>query len=734
MKFTKQTLDDLALSEDEYSLIVDRLGREPNYLELGLFGSLWSEHCGYKHSKPLLGMFKTESPRLLVGAGEENAGVLDIGDGLAIVFKIESHNHPSAIEPYEGAATGVGGIIRDIFAMGARPIALLNSLRFGDLSDSRNLFLLNGVIAGISGYGNCIGIPNIGGETVFDKSYSGNPLVNAMCIGLLEKDELLKATAGPPGNLLLLVGSGTGRDGIHGASGLASRTFEEERELRPTVQVGNPFLEKILIEACLEVAKVGLIEGLQDLGAAGLTSAAVESASNGGVGIEINIDNIPRRDSGMEPYEVMLSETQERMLLSIKPENLDKVNEIFNRWDIESSVIGTTIKETQVKIFDKNELKAQLPVDILTNPPLYRLDGLKSQDVSDAQNYDLKTVSTPDLSPLQVLQILLSDPNISNKEHIFKQYDYQVQTNTVIPPGNDGALIRIKGTKKGLAASTDGNGRLCYLDPYIGALIAVSESCRNISCTGAIPIALTNCLNFGNPEKLDVYYQLEECIKGIADASLAFESPVISGNVSLYNESHGTAIYPTPIIGAVGLTENVLNHCTPAFKNINDIVLLLGDNKVSSNLDSLAGSEYLSLIHSLVAGLPKLDLDLEVNLQKVCRDLIDARLLESAHDCSNGGLAVTLSESAILGNLGFYGTFEIEDRWDTALFGEQQSRIVVSVKKDNLDKLIKICKSSDLPYCELGIVKEDKFIINDLIDTNMEKIYSSWVLELENNI
>ena len=734
MKFTKQTLDDLALSEDEYSLIVDRLGREPNYLELGLFGSLWSEHCGYKHSKPLLRMFKTESPRLLVGAGEENAGVLDIGDGLAIVFKIESHNHPSAIEPYEGAATGVGGIIRDIFAMGARPIALLNSLRFGDLSDSRNLFLLNGVVAGISGYGNCIGIPNIGGETVFDKSYSGNPLVNAMCIGLLEKDELLKATAGPPGNLLLLVGSGTGRDGIHGASGLASRTFEEERELRPTVQVGNPFLEKILIEACLEVAKVGLIEGLQDLGAAGLTSAAVESASNGGVGIEINIDNIPRRDSGMEPYEVMLSETQERMLLSIKPENLDKVNEIFNRWDIESSVIGTTIKETQVKIFDKNELKAQLPVDILTSPPLYKLDGLKSQDVSDAQNYDLKTVSTPDLSPLQVLQILLSDPNISNKEHIFKQYDYQVQTNTVIPPGNDGALIRIKGTKKGLAASTDGNGRLCYLDPYIGALIAVSESCRNISCTGATPIALTNCLNFGNPEKLDVYYQLEECIKGIADASLAFESPVISGNVSLYNESHGTAIYPTPIIGAVGLTENVLNHCTPAFKNINDIVLLLGDDKVSSNIDSLAGSEYLSLIHSLVAGLPKLDLDLEVNLQKVCRDLIDARLLESAHDCSNGGLAVTLSESAILGNLGFYGTFEIEDRWDTALFGEQQSRIVVSVKKDNLDKLIKICKSSDLPYCELGIVKEDKFIINDLIDTNMEKIYSSWVLELENNI
>ena len=734
MKFTKQTLDDLALSEDEYSLIVDRLGREPNYLELGLFGSLWSEHCGYKHSKPLLGMFKTESPRLLVGAGEENAGVLDIGDGLAIVFKIESHNHPSAIEPYEGAATGVGGIIRDIFAMGARPIALLNSLRFGDLSDSRNLFLLNGVVAGISGYGNCIGIPNIGGETVFDKSYSGNPLVNAMCIGLLEKNELLKATAGPPGNLLLLVGSGTGRDGIHGASGLASRTFEDERELRPTVQVGNPFLEKILIEACLAVGKAGLIDGLQDLGAAGLTSAAVESASNGRVGIEINIENISRRDSGMEPYEVMLSETQERMLLSVNPKNLDKVIDIFDRWDIKCDVIGSTIEEENVKIFENGDLKAYLPIDILTNPPLYRLKGIQSQDITDAQKYNLEAISVPDLTPLQVLKRLLSSSNISSKQKIFKQYDYQVQTNTVIPPGNDGALIRIKGTDKGLAASTDGNGRLCYLDPYVGALIAVSESCRNISCTGATPIALTNCLNFGNPEKLDVYYQLEECVKGIADASIAFESPVISGNVSLYNETHGTSIYPTPIIGAVGLTDHVSDNCTPDFKNIGDIVLILGIDEVSSSVDTLAGSEYLSLIHSIVAGQPKIELDLELNVQKVCRDLIAKKILESAHDCSDGGLAVTLSESAILGNLGFEGEFTLDDRWDSALFGETQSRIVVSVKKDNLHKLVEICKSSNLPYCELGSVVQDKFIINDLIDTDMENIYSAWMLELENNI
>ena len=734
MKFTKQTLDNLALTEDEYSLIVKRLGREPNYLELGLFGSLWSEHCGYKHSKPLLSLFKTESPRLLVGAGEENAGVVDIGDGLAIVFKIESHNHPSAIEPYEGAATGVGGIVRDIFAMGARPIALLNSLRFGKLDDPRNQFLLNGVVSGISGYGNCIGVPNIGGETVFDNSYSGNPLVNAMCIGLLKKDEILKATAGAPGNLLLLAGSGTGRDGIHGASGLASRTFEEERELRPTVQVGNPFLEKVLIEACLEVAKAGLIDGLQDLGAAGLTSAAVESAANGGVGIEINIENISRRDSGMEPYEVMLSETQERMLISVNPKNLNKLQVIFDRWDVRCDIIGKTIEDQKVKILDEGAVKAYLPVDILMDPPLYRLNGIQSQEILDAKTYDLESIPIPALTPQDILIRLLSSSNISNKQQIFRQYDYQVQTNTVIPPGNDAALLRIKGTNKGISASTDGNSRFCYLDPYVGALIAVSESCRNVSCTGATPIALTNCLNFGNPEKLDVYYQLEKCITGIADASLAFETPVISGNVSLYNETHGVPIYPTPVIGAVGLTENVSKHCTSGFKNIDDIVLLLGDDKVSSDADWLAGSEYLSLIHSIVAGSPKLDLDLETQLQKTCVELIKKGLLESAHDCSDGGIAIALSESAILGDLGFEGTFLLDGRWDVALFGEKQSRIIISVNQNSLDKVIDICTESNLAYCKLGTVIKDKFIVKDFIDIKTTDIYSSWMLELESNI
>jgi phosphoribosylformylglycinamidine synthase len=734
MKFNKQTLDDLALTESEYSLIVKRIGREPNHLELGLFGSLWSEHCGYQHSKHLLGLFKTDNPRLMVAPGEENAGVLDIGDGLAIVFKIESHNHPSAIEPYEGAATGVGGIVRDIFAMGARPIALLNSLRFGELDDPKTEFLLNGVVSGISGYGNCIGIPNIGGETTFDKSYSGNPLVNAMCIGLLKKDELMRATAGTPGNVLLLVGSGTGRDGIHGASGLASRTFEDERELRPTVQVGNPFLEKVLIEACLEVAKTGLIDGLQDLGAAGLTSAAVESAANGGVGIEINIENISRRDSGMEPYEVMLSETQERMLISVNPNNVDDIQNIFDRWDLKCDIIGVAISEPEVKIFDNGELKAHLPVDILTDPPLYILNGVESQEIIDARHYDLATISLPDLTPVEILICLLSSPNISSKQQIFQQYDYQVQTNTVIPPGNDAALIRIKGTDKAISASTDGNSRLCYLDPYVGALIAVAESCRNVSCTGATPIGLTNCLNFGNPEKLEIYYQLEKCITAIADASLVFDAPVISGNVSLYNETQGVAIYPTPVIGAVGLSENVSNNCTSKFKNVGDIVLLLGDNQVSSDVCFLAGSEYLSLIHSLVAGAPNVDLDLEINLQDICRKLIQENLLESAHDCSDGGIAIALSESAILGTLGFEGTFPVGSRWDAALFGEKQSRIVISINPDKLSKVTDICTEYQLSYCKLGTVIKDKFIVDDLINVEMTDIYSSWMLKLENNI
>ena len=728
MAYNKEILDELAISDLEYDLIVERLGREPNYLELGLFGSLWSEHCGYKHSKPLLKLFASDSPRLLVSAGEENAGVVDIGDGFAIVFKIESHNHPSAIEPYQGAATGVGGIVRDIFAMGARPVALLNSLRFGPIEEERNKYLFDGVVSGISGYGNCIGVPNIGGEVLFSGSYSGNPLVNAMCIGLLKAEQLTKATSGSVDNLLILAGSGTGKDGIHGASGLASRSFEDERELRPTVQVGNPFLEKILIESCLEVASTGKIDGMQDLGAAGLTSASVECAASGGSGIEIDIDKIPRRDENMTPYEVMLSETQERMLVSVKPENLEVVTKIFDRWDIENTVIGRVTDSKKAQIISGGELLADLPVELLVDPPLYVIESIPSPNLKELQNYNLDSVAIPDISPNLTLLKLLSSSNIACKESVYQRYDHQVQTNTVIPPGSDGALIRIKGTNKGIAASTDGNGRLAFLDPYVGGQIAVAEACRNISCTGSEPIALTNCLNFGNPEKPEVYFQLENCVKGMANASKAFSSPVISGNVSLYNETQNSPIFPTPVVGAVGMTEDVERHVDISFKDDGDAVLLLGSCEVTADVQYLSGSEYLEVFHDLVAGQPSIDLDKEVAVQALCRNLIKHDLVKSAHDCSEGGLAITLAESCIKGGIGFIGAFELGSRWDAQLFGEQQSRIVISVQEDNVTKVLGLCSDAGVEVSNLGMTGGEKFWVDGLLDVSLDEISKAWMV------
>ncbi|MFL2804091.1 MAG: phosphoribosylformylglycinamidine synthase subunit PurL [Dehalococcoidia bacterium] len=726
MRFDEQTLKNLSLTQYEYDLLVEKLGREPNYIELGLFGSLWSEHCGYQHSKPLLKRFQSDHPKLLVSAGEENAGVVDIGDGDAIVFKIESHNHPSAIEPYEGAATGVGGIVRDIFAMGARPVALLNSLRFGPLDVDRNKYLLEGVVSGISNYGNCLGIPNIGGEINFSDSYTGNPLVNAMCIGVLKIEELIKSSSGPADNLLLLVGSGTGRDGIHGASGLASNTFDEDQELRPTVQVGNPFLEKILIESCLEAVSSGKVDGLQDLGAAGLTSASVECAANGNMGFEIDVSLIPRRESGLEAYEVMLSETQERMLFSISPENLDYVSSIFKKWDINHNVIGKVTKREYATILESGELIADVPINILTDPPLYTLDGIESLEISEARQTSLKNIPIPQESQMTIFLKLLSSENIASREYVYRQYDHQVQTNTVIPPGGDASLIRIKGTKKALAASTDGNSRISYLDPYIGAQIAVAEACRNISCTGAEPIALTNCLNFGNPQKPEVYYQLDKCVSGISDMSLQFNAPVISGNVSLYNETQVSAIFPTPVIGAVGLLQNVENHCQSAFKNENDLVFLLGTNQIDLSLEYFAGSEFLELIHNKIEGAPEIDVNLEVILQKTCRELISLNLLNSCHDCSEGGLAIAIAESAILGNKGFIANFELNERWDSALFGEKQSRVVISFHSSKLNEIITICNRFSLPFLDLGKVSSNRFKVSEFIDTDVDEISNVW--------
>ena len=743
MTVSKQALDELALTEAEYEAIVERLGREPNHLELGLFGSLWSEHCGYKHSKPLLRLLPSDSPRLMVTPGSENAGVVDIGDGLAVVMKIESHNHPSAIEPYQGAATGVGGIVRDIFAMGARPIALMNSLRFGPLDDARNRYLFGGVVAGISGYGNCIGIPNVGGEVCFSDSYAGNPLVNAMCVGILKADELVRATTGGPGNLLMLVGSDTGRDGIHGASGLASRTFEEERELRPTVQVGNPFMEKSLIEACLEVAQTDHIIGLQDLGAAGLTSASVESASNGESGIEIDVSLVPRRETEMTPYEVMLSESQERMLVIVKPGHEDAVKAIFDKWDLQSTVIGMSTDDGLARIFDQGEVKGRPPVGTLTDAPQYRLNGVKAQWLTELQQRDLSELPLPAESPSDVLLKLLASPNIASKEWVYRQYDHQVQTNTVAAPGADAAVLRMKGTRKGLALSTDGNGRLCYLDPFVGGMIAVAEACRNVSCAGAEPIALTDCLNFGNPEKPETYYQLERCILGMAEACRALNVPVISGNVSLYNETQGEGIYPTPIIGCLGLLEDVRANVGIGFQQKGDLIVLLGAPEPSGDASSLAGSEYLELIHDLVAGQPSLDIEAEVALQGACRRLVEEGVISSAHDCSDGGLAVALAESCIAGGLGAdCGADSVlgakltgnQGRWDAVLFGEAQSRIVVSLPPGNLNELEQVCTENGVEWRQIGIVAGSRLTAGSVIDLPMSEIEHAWRSGLENRL
>ena len=743
MEVSKQALDELALTEAEYEAIVERLGREPNHLELGLFGSLWSEHCGYKHSKPLLRLLPSDSPRLLVTPGSENAGVVDIGDGLAIVMKIESHNHPSAIEPYQGAATGVGGIVRDIFAMGARPIALMNSLRFGSLDDPRNRYLLGGVVAGISGYGNCIGIPNVGGEVCFSDSYAGNPLVNAMCVGILSTDELVRATTDGQGNVLMLVGSDTGRDGIHGASGLASRAFEEERELRPTVQVGNPFMEKSLIEACLEIAKTDHIIGIQDLGAAGLTSASVEAASNGNSGLEIDVSLVPRRETEMTPYEIMLSESQERMLVIVKPGHEDDVKAVFDKWDLQSTVIGRSTDDGLARIFDGDELQGAPPVGTLTDAPQYRLQGIRAQWLTELQEHDLTTLPLPDRSPADVLLRLLASPNIASKEWVYRQYDHQVQTNTVAPPGADAAVLRVKGTRKGLALSTDGNGRLCYLDPFIGGMIAVAEACRNVSCTGAEPIALTDCLNFGNPEKPETYYQLEQCILGMAEACRVLDVPVISGNVSLYNETQGEGIYPTPIIGCLGLLEDVQMNIGIGFQQSGDLIVLLGAVQPSDEISTLAGSEYLEVVHGLVAGSPALNTNAEAALQRACRRLATEGVIESAHDCSDGGLAVALAESCIAGGLGVKCGADSAlsaklaaqgARWDTILFGEAQSRIVVSLPPERLSALEDICSTEGVSWCELGTVSDSRFAIGSAIDLLLSDLESVWRNALETSL
>jgi len=728
MTVSQETLDEIALSRAEYEAIVDRLGREPGPLELGLFGALWSEHCGYKHTKALLRTLPSSSERILVAPGAENAGVIDLGDGLAIAMKVESHNHPSAVEPFEGAATGVGGIIRDIFAMGARPIALLNSLRFGQPSDARTRYLLNGVIGGISSYGNCIGIPDVGGEIFFSDTYKGNPLVNAMCVGLIENGKMASASAREPGDLLLLVGADTGRDGIHGASGLASRTFEEQAEMRSAVQVGNPFLEKVLIEACIEALDLPGVVGLQDCGAAGITSAAIEMAERSVMGLQLFVDRVPRREEGMTPYEVMLSESQERMLLAVTAGTESEVFDLFDKWDLDATVIGEFEAGEDVSIFDNGMMVSSTPIITLTDAPRYEFSAPKPDWLTTLQNAELTVVPMPDTTAAEMLLKMLSAPNIASKFPVYRQYDYHVQTNTVIEPGGDAAVLRLKGTKRGIALTTDCNGRICYLDPEVGTAIAVAEACRNLSVTGAEPVALTDGLNFGNPETPDVQFQLTEAIAGMTRAANAFGIPIVSGNASLYNETAGAAIFPTPIIGALGVLDDVEKHSTVGFKAENDVIVLLGSDSAWDTTDGLAGSEYLEFVHGRIEGQPALDLDLEVRVQTVCRDAVRAGLVASAHDLSDGGMATALAECAIIGNIGASVT-ESPDaggRWDAAMFGEAQSRILLSVSPDNFDRIKALAHDHDVPLAVIGLVGGDALSFGDNCSVLLSDASDAW--------
>ncbi len=730
MPVSQETLDRIALKRSEYEIIVERLGREPNELELGLFGALWSEHCGYKHSKPLLKNFPATGPAVRVQAGEENAGVVDIGDGLSVVFKIESHNHPSAVEPHQGAATGVGGIVRDILAMGARPIALLNSLRFGPPDDARNRYLFEGVVAGISSYGNCIGVPDVGGEIAFAPSYSGNPLVNAMCVGLLPPGGLVRAAATVPGSTLMVVGSATGRDGIHGASGLASRSFEEEREMRPTVQVGDPFLEKVLIEACLEAAASGCLEAMQDLGAAGLTSSVMECAARGGTGVEIDVAKAPRREEGMTPYEIMLSESQERMLLVVKQGHEEAVAALFERWDLSVSAIGAVTGDGMARIYDRGRLVSETPIEVLVDAPRYEPPGRRPAYL-DA----LQSAPMPPLPPASeagpMLLRLLASPNVASKRVVYRRYDHEVQTRTIAKPGaGDAAVLRLRESAKGLALAVDGNGRLAYLDPYAGGAIAVAEACRNVAATGASPLAVTDCLNFGNPEKPEVYYQLSECVRGMADACRALGVPVVSGNVSLYNETQGEAVYPTPVVGAVGLLDDASARVGAAFAD-GSVVLLLGAS-LDADESSLGGSEHLAVEYGMVAGAPRIDFDAEARLQRLLVELARARLLRSAHDCSDGGLATALAESALWGGVGFSGEGGWSaGRWDALLFGEAPSRAVVSCAEADVAAVSAAAASAGVPTVRLGITGGLRFTLPGLADEPLDALADAYEGGLE---
>ncbi|MFQ5536685.1 MAG: phosphoribosylformylglycinamidine synthase subunit PurL [Gemmatimonadota bacterium] len=705
-EITPELVADHGLSPEEYERIRRILGRVPTFTELGVFSAMWSEHCGYKNSKRLLSLLPTEAPWVIQGPGE-NAGVIDVGDGYALAFKIESHNHPSAVEPYQGAATGVGGILRDIFTMGARPVAVLDSLRFGDLDSGRVRYLFSGVVSGIGDYGNCMGIPNIGGETVFDRGYEGNPIVNAMCLGLMKREELITASASGTGNALMAVGARTGRDGIHGATFASEELSEDSDEAsRPQVQVGDPFTEKLLLEASLELIASGAIVGIQDMGAAGITSSASEMAGRGGSGVELDMAKVPVREPGMTPYEILLSESQERMLVVAKKGREDEVRRILEKWELEAAVIGHVTDDGRFRVLENGVAVADIPALPLTEGcPTYEREGVESEEIVRLREMDLSAYLEPRGDLTDAFLELLGSPNVASKAWVYHQYDTTVRTSTILPPGGDAGVIRIRGTRRAVAATTDCNGRFVYLDPGVGARAAVAEAARNVACVGALPTAITNNLNFGNPLKPHIYHQFRESVLGMAEACRIFETPVTGGNVSFYNETDGRAIYPTPVIGMVGVLEDV-DHLTGSdFREPGDTILLLG-----LNTDELGGSEYLYVTADLVAGRPpRVDLLAERSLQQALLDMIREGLLRSAHDCAEGGLACTLAQSAVGDGetpLGFSVTMDDDLPPVAVLFGEAQGRVVVSCTPEKEEAVLATAERYAVPARVIGKVGE----------------------------
>lgn len=717
---------EMGLTDDEYQRVVDIIGRKPNWTETGLYSVMWSEHCSYKNSKPVLRRFPTKGPRVLQGPGE-GAGIVDIGDNQAVVFKIESHNHPSAIEPYQGAATGVGGIIRDVFSMGARPIAVLNSLRFGELTNPRVKYLFEHVVEGIAGYGNCIGIPTVGGEVNFDPTYEGNPLVNAMCVGLIDHDKIQKGVASGIGNPVIYVGSSTGRDGIHGATFASEELNEESEKKRPAVQVGDPFMEKLLLEACLELIDTGIVVGIQDMGAAGLTSSSSEMASKAGNGIEMNLDLVPQREAGMSAYEMMLSESQERMLVVVESGKEAEAIAIFDKWGLASAVVGKVTDDSMLRLLHQGEVVAEVPVDSLAEeaPVYHRPSAVPAYYEANAQVDVVGAISEPsDLN--ETLKSVLAQPTVANKAWVYEQYDHIVRANTAVKPGSDAAVVMVRGTRKALAMSTDCNGRYVYLDPKVGGAIAVAESARNVVCSGAEPLAITDCLNFGSPEKPEVFWQFEKACEGMSEACIALDSPVIGGNVSFYNERSGDAIYPTPTVGMVGLITDVDHITTQDFKHEGDAIILLGET-----FAELGGSEYQKLATGSISGRPpQIDLNKEAAVQKLVLAAIRKGLVKSAHDLSEGGLGVALAESCFGKEFGAEVALESALRPDVLLFSESQSRILLSTAQEQAEAVLALAAELGVPAQVIGKTGGSSLVVKvngaEAINASIQEVKAAW--------